>query len=117
MSKLDNLEVELADLDLSQLDNNDVTPIVDNIESTASNNSMQFFKHIPVDVTVEVAQKKVPLSELMGIGTDAIIMLDKQEGEPVDIKVNGKLFGQGEIVEQDNKYGVRIIHVIDPFDE
>lgn len=117
MSNLDNLDEELADLDLSQIDNDDTVSTLRSVESNTANNSMLFFKHIPVEVTIEVAQKKVPLSELMKIGTDAVIMLDKKEGEPVDIKVNGKLFGQGEIVEQGNTYGVKVIHVINPLDE
>ncbi len=117
MNNFDGLGDDLADLDLSGLDTGEPSKPSQPIASNESAQSMQFFKHIPVDVTVEVGHKKVLLNELMGIGADSVIMLDKAEGEPVDIKVNGKLFGHGEIVEQDNKYGVKIIHVVDPINE
>ncbi len=117
MNSLDNLGDELADLDLSGLEEETAPAVAPAVPEASSAQSMQFFKHIPVEVTVEVAQKSVPLAELMNISANSVLMLDKQEGEPVDIKVNGKLFGHGEIVEQDNKYGVKIIHVINPLDE
>ncbi len=119
MSSLDNFDDDLADLDLSEFDTDESALSVEGVEetSTVSGNSLQFFKNIPVEITVEVAQKTLPLAELMDIGPNSVLMLDKHEGEPVDIKVNGKLFGQGEIVEQDNRYGVKIVHVFESFEE
>lgn len=38
-----------------------------------------------------------------------MIELDKMAGEPLDIKVNGILFGKAEAVVLNDKYGLRIL--------
>lgn len=45
----------------------------------------------------------------MSISGDSVIELDKLAGEPLDIKVNGILFGKAEVVVLNDKYGLRII--------
>ena len=35
-------------------------------------------------------------------------------GEPVEVQVQGKTVARGEVVVQDEQYGVRIIEIVDP---
>lgn len=70
---------------------------------------MSLFSRIPVQLTLEVASVEISLAELMSINNDSIIELDKMAGEPLDIKVNGVLFGKAEVVVINDKYGLRII--------
>lgn len=70
---------------------------------------MSLFNRIPVTMTLEVASVEISLSELMSINGDSVIELDKLAGEPLDIKVNGILFGKAEVVVLNDKYGLRII--------
>ncbi|CNK97545.1 flagellar switch protein [Yersinia frederiksenii] len=58
---------------------------------------------------MEVASVDIPLSELMTVNNDSVIELDKLAGEPLDIKVNGIMFGQAEVVVINEKYGLRIV--------
>ena len=74
---------------------------------------LSFFKNIPVTVTLEVASKEVSLGELMKAGEGSIIELDKLNGEPLDVKVNGTLMGHAEVVVINDKYGLRLIDVLD----
>ncbi|NLS13706.1 flagellar motor switch protein FliN [Vibrio sp. SM6] len=74
---------------------------------------LSFFKNIPVTVTLEVASKEVPLGDLMKAGEGSIIELDKLNGEPLDVKVNGTLMGHAEVVVINEKYGLRLIDVLD----
>lgn len=70
---------------------------------------MALFRRIPVTLTLEVASVDISLAELMTVNSDSVIELDKMAGEPLDIKVNGILFGKAEVVVLNDKYGLRII--------
>lgn len=70
---------------------------------------ISLFSRIPVTLTLEVASVDIPLSELMAVNNDSVIELDKLAGEPLDIKVNGIMFGQAEVVVVNEKYGLRIV--------
>ncbi|WP_104040688.1 flagellar motor switch protein FliN [Vibrio hyugaensis] len=79
----------------------------------AAERDLSFFKSIPVTVTLEVASKEIPLGDLMKAGEGTVIELDKLNGEPLDVKVNGSLMGQAEVVVINDKYGLRLIDVHD----
>lgn len=70
---------------------------------------MSLFSRIPVTLTLEVASVEISLADLMSVTNDSVVELDKLAGEPLDIKVNGILFGKGEVVVLNDKYGLRII--------
>lgn len=70
---------------------------------------MALFSRIPVNLTLEVASVTLSLAELMTVSNDTVVELDKIAGEPLDIKVNGILFGKAEVVVLNDKYGLRII--------
>lgn len=74
---------------------------------------LSFFKSIPVTVTLEVASKEIALGDLMKAGEGSVIELDKLNGEPLDVKVNGSLMGHAEVVVINDKYGLRLIDVLD----
>ena len=42
-----------------------------------------------------------------------MIELDKLAGEPLDVRVNGRLLAKGEVVVVNGKYGLRLVDVID----
>ncbi|MGL5706849.1 MAG: lateral flagellar motor switch protein LfiN, partial [Aeromonas sp.] len=64
-------------------------------------------------VTLEVASTEVPLGDLMRVEEGAVIELDKLAGEPLDVRVNGRLLAKGEVVVVNGKYGLRLVDVID----
>ncbi|AIN18475.1 flagellar motor switch protein FliN [Yersinia rochesterensis] len=83
-------------------------PAVDNSQYEQQR-KISLFSRIPVTLTLEVASVDIPLSELMSVNNDSVIELDKLAGEPLDIKINGIMFGQAEVVVVNEKYGLRII--------
>lgn len=97
----DDFQLEETSSDL--LEGNSPTPERD----------LSFFSNIPVTVTLEVASKEIALGDLMKAGEGSVIELDKLNGEPLDVKVNGSLMGHGEVVVVNDKYGLRLIDVIE----
>lgn len=112
---LDDLDLLNDDLDFdgqNMVDELSTTPH-ENVLPTSSKSNMGLIRDIPVEVTVEVSRRRLPLKEIMSIEPTSVIMLDKQEGEPVDIKINGVLFGTGNIISKDGKYGVQVLSLVD----
>lgn len=70
---------------------------------------------IPLDMQIVLGTSRLPVSGLMNLSEGALIALNRKIGEPVEIMVNGRLFGRGEITvleEDDTRFGVRVIEVI-----
>lgn len=69
---------------------------------------------IPVEISVEVGKSRLTIGELLSLGRNAIIELDRLAEDPVDIYVNSKLIGKGEIVISNDRLGVKILEIVTP---
>lgn len=85
------------------------------IGASGSTNRVDLVLGIPIDVQIILGSSRMAVSTLMNLSEGATIALDRKIGEPVDIMVNGKLIGRGEITvleSDDTKFAVKIIEVI-----
>lgn len=64
---------------------------------------------LPVLFQVVLAEKEFTLSELRSMGAGSIVELDRGDGEPVRLALNGKLMGSGELVRIEGRLGVRVL--------
>ena len=83
--------------------------------ATGSNSRADLVMDIPIDVQVVLGTSRMQVSELMDLNEGATIGLQRKIGEPVEIMVNGKLIGRGEITvleNDDTRFGVKMIEVI-----
>jgi flagellar motor switch protein FliN/FliY len=71
-------------------------------------NNIDLIIDVPLQVTVLLGKSKKSIKEILELGRGSVIVLDRLAGEMVDVLVNGKLFGRGEVVVIDDNYGVRI---------
>lgn len=70
---------------------------------------------IPIDVQIVLGSSRMQVSGLMNLEEGAIIALDKKIGEPVEIMVNGRIIGRGEITvleNDDTRFGVKLTNVL-----
>ena len=74
---------------------------------------LSLVEDIPVTVSVVLGKLKMPLKEVLELDQNQIITLNKYIDEPVDIYVNDKFFGYGEIVVEHNRVGIRILSIAD----
>jgi flagellar motor switch protein FliN/FliY len=74
---------------------------------------LALLEDIPVTLSVVLGKRKMPLKEVLELEQNQIITLNKYIDEPVDIYVNDKFFGYGEIVVENNKVGIRILSIVD----
>lgn len=83
--------------------------------ATGSKSRADLILDIPIDVQVVLGTSRMQVSALMDLSEGATIGLERKIGEPVEIMVNGKLIGRGEITvleNDDTRFGVKMIEVI-----
>jgi flagellar motor switch protein FliN len=69
---------------------------------------------IPVRVWAELGRAKMPSAQVVGLPAGAVVELDKQAEEPIDLYVNGTHFATGRLVVVDGTdWAVRIEQVLD----
>jgi len=69
---------------------------------------------IPVDISVEIGRTKMTIGELLSLAKGSTLELNKIAGESVDIYVNEKLLGKGDIVVVNERLGVIINEIVTP---
>ncbi len=69
---------------------------------------------IPIEISVEIGRSKMTIGELLSLNRGSIVELDKMAEDPVDIYVNDRLLGKGEIVVANERLGVRILEIVTP---
>ncbi len=82
------------------------------VTDTADTADLSVILDIPVTVALEVGKAELSINELLSLKQDAIIELDRKVGEPLDVRVNGRLIARGEVVEVNGQYGVRLSQVV-----
>lgn len=67
---------------------------------------------IPLQITAEIGRTKLTVSDILKLQVGSIVELDKLSSDPVDIRVNSKLIGRGDVVSVDDCYGVRVTGIL-----
>lgn len=71
-------------------------------------------KDVPLDVVVELGRAIRTIGECEALKPGHVIELNKTQGEPLDIRINGRLVASGEVVTIDEEnYGIRITEIFD----
>jgi flagellar motor switch protein FliN len=71
-------------------------------------------KHVPLRLTVELGSAKMPVAEILKLGTGSIVELDRSVDHPVDLLVNDRPIARGEIVAVGENFGLRITELLAP---
>lgn len=75
-------------------------------EQSAGN--AELLADVPLHVTVEVGRTAMSAEEVVALRPGQVIALGRAPGTQVDLSVNGKLVAQGELVEVEGQFGVRV---------
>jgi flagellar motor switch protein FliN/FliY len=78
--------------------------------------NLDFLLDIPLDVTVELGRTTMIINKMLQLTQGSVVELDKAAGEPVEIFVNDKLLGKGEVIVVNERFGVRITEIISQAD-
>ena len=67
---------------------------------------------IELNVSVILGRTKMALKDIFELGQGSLIVLDTFENQEVEIYVNGRKIGYGQIVVIDQNFGVRITNIL-----
>lgn len=67
---------------------------------------------IELEVTTVLGRTKMTLKDIFDLTKGSLIELDTFEDQEVEIFVNGRKIGYGEVVIVDQKFGVRITNIL-----
>lgn len=69
---------------------------------------------LPVDLHVLLGGARLSFAELVDLGEDAVIKLDRDIDDPVDLAIGDRIFARGALIESEGGgLSVRITEVID----
>ena len=77
--------------------------------------NIDMMMRIPVTVRIVLGSATMPVANLVKLGRGAVIPLDRQVGEPVDVTVNGRIVARGEVVVVDansSRFGIKLTEVV-----
>lgn len=94
--------VEYKRLNLPQLNNT----------QTGGSFNPELFGSIPVELTAELGKATLTLQEVLDLNEGAIVELQRNANEPLDLMVNGQLIAQGEVVAVDDKYALKVTRIV-----
>ncbi|UPA24921.1 flagellar motor switch protein FliN [Shinella oryzae] len=81
---------------------------------SAMQSNLDLIMDIPIDLQIVLGSSQMQVSGLMNLSEGATIALDRRIGEPVEVMVNGRVIGRGEITvleNDDTRFGVKLIEV------
>jgi flagellar motor switch protein FliN/FliY len=91
---------------------NDMTATFQADTALAAN--FRLLQDVDVKLTVEIGSTRLTLRELLALGEESVIELDRDANELLDVFVNGTLIGRGEVVTVGEKFGVRMTELVSP---
>lgn len=75
------------------------------------------FSAVPIEITISVGKARPLIKELLQLGENAVLPLDKRVEDPVELYVGDKLIARGELEEmegaQPGQLAVRLTEVAD----
>lgn len=69
------------------------------------------FQDVTVTISAELGRVAMPIGELLQLTEGAVVELERNVSEPVDIMAQGVRIGGGEVVVVDDRYGIRITEI------
>ncbi|MDF1615204.1 flagellar motor switch protein FliN [Desulfurivibrio dismutans] len=84
--------------------------------SAAGSQNLEFLLDVPLEVSVELGRTNMIINKMLQLTQGSVVELDKAAGSPVEIYVNQKLMGKGEVVVVNERFGIRVTEIISQAD-
>lgn len=76
------------------------------------------FSNVPFEITVSVWRARPSIRDLLDLGENSVLKLDKTVDAPVDLFIGDRLVGRGQLEETENgapaQLAVRITEIVEP---
>ena len=102
---------EAKELDLSKFEN--VERPEENDEHGSSSSTFGLLMDVELELSAILGSTDMCIKKILELTKGSIIELENKTAEPIDLLVNGKLIGKGEVVIIEDNFGLRITDTID----
>ena len=99
------------------------SPSFDELDSGSGNSggqigsqNLDFLLDVPLEVSAELGRTSMIINKMLQLTQGSVIELEKAAGSPVEIFVNRKLMGKGEVVVVNERFGIRVTEIISQAD-
>lgn len=86
-------------------------------ETAMTRDAANPFSSVPIEITVSVGKTRPLIRDLLKLGRDAVLPLDKRVEDPVELYVGDRLIARGELEEMsgdaEGRLAVRLVEVAD----
>lgn len=110
--------LEEAQTALNQLDAPQAEPKQFQLESLIGEGgppdkcSIELLRDVDLDLKIELGRTHMLLEDVLKLRKGSVVALDKLAGDPVDLYVNGRLVGRGEVLVLNDNFCVRIAELL-----
>ncbi len=88
-----------------------------NFELSASEvqeNNIDILMDVDIEVKIELGRTNMFVEDILRLGPGSVVELDKRSGDPVDILVNDRIVGRGEVLVLNDVFCVRVTEILSP---
>ena len=78
---------------------------------TLHTRGFDLLKEVDVRLSVELGRTEMALKDVLALGEDSVVMLDRLTDELLDVMVNGTLIARGEVIAEGGRFGLRIVEL------
>ncbi|CDO35564.1 flagellar motor switch protein FliN [Novosphingobium sp. KN65.2] len=71
-----------------------------------------FLRDVDVRLSVELGRTEMKLKDILALGPESIVVLDRMSDELLDVLVNGKPIAKGEVISHNGRFGLRIVEMV-----
>ena len=114
MSTLPN---PVDDQDIAVSDSDDASDFDDFTLGAPSGPAPFDINQIPIKISAVLGKVKMDIAMLQSLSDGAIIELDRKVGDPIDLYVDERLIGRGELMMIDGVLGVTLTEIVKSTDE
>jgi flagellar motor switch protein FliN len=84
------------------------------IDELLHQGNLELLMDVELPVMLRFGCREATLREVLEMATGAVLELDREIQEPVDLVLNGKIIARGEVVVIDGDFGLRVTEVASP---
>jgi flagellar motor switch protein FliN/FliY len=87
-------------------------PAAASLTAAQSENKLELLMEVELAMTLRFGARRLLLREVLDLCPGAVVELDRQMKDPVELLLDGRLVALGEVVVIDGNYGLRVTEVI-----
>ena len=72
---------------------------------------LDILRNVDVRLSVELGRTQMKLRDVLSLGQDSVVPLDRLTDELLDIHVNGQPIAKGEIITVGDRFALRIVEI------